>query len=147
MDSSFRWPWVRFKIFPFNEIYLMILKWLSKWRRRDKMTTSLQTTFSSTFLCVEIVVFWFEFHWNGPINNMPTLVQMMATSHYLNLWCHSLLTHICVTRPVDDQKEEECAKLDQKLVQEDTWISERGHFYLRLPYIQWCLFLSPLMRQ
>ena len=42
----------------------------------------------------------------GPINNIPSLVQMMAwrptgqaTSHYLNQWWPSLLLHICVTQP------------------------------------------------
>ena len=39
-----------------------------------------------------------------PINNIPALVSIMAwrrqaTSHYLNQWWSSQLTHICVTRP------------------------------------------------
>ena len=34
-----------------------------------------------------------------PINNIPTSVQILATSHYLNQWWPSSTTHICVTRP------------------------------------------------
>ena len=34
----------------------------------------------------------------GSIDNMPALVQIMAC-HYLNQWCPSSLTHLCVTRP------------------------------------------------
>ena len=33
------------------------------------------------------------------INNIPALVQIMATSHYLHQWWYNLQTHICLTRP------------------------------------------------
>ena len=40
-----------------------------------------------------------------PIDYKPLMLQMMSwcrlgtTSHYMAQWCHSLLTHICITMP------------------------------------------------
>ena len=49
---------------------------------RNKIITISQTTFSKSFSCMKIVVFWFEFHRNlfpwGPTNNTSALVQIMA---------------------------------------------------------------------
>ena len=57
---------------------------LSHWGQ-DKMTVILKTTLSNpfTFSWIKIVVFGYKFRWKlfkGPINNMPSLVQIMA-------WC------------------------------------------------------------
>ena len=46
---------------------------------------------------------------NDPGNSMPVLVQIMAwcrqeTSHYLNQWWLILPTHICVARPLGDNR-------------------------------------------
>ena len=72
------------------------------------MAAVLQTTFSNAFSWMKIYEFWFnmslKFLLKGPINKIPTLVQVMA-------WRRSgdkplsepmmirLLTHICVSRP------------------------------------------------
>ena len=54
---------------------------LTRWSLYNMATMS-QTTFSCSFSCMKSIVFWFKFHWNlfpnGPINNMPGLVQIMA---------------------------------------------------------------------
>ena len=48
----------------------------------DKMVAISQTTFSNAFSWMKSFVFRFEFHWifthNGPIHNIPALVQIMA---------------------------------------------------------------------
>ena len=76
-------------------------------RGRDKMAAIFQT-FSNAFPWIKIVVFWWQFYWNlypreGPINNFPPLVQIMAwhqvTSHYLNQWWLILMTHLCCAQP------------------------------------------------
>ena len=80
---------------------------LTRWGR-DKIAAIFQTTFSNGFFLNENV--WIsinislKFVPKGPINNIPTLVQIMAwrrsgdkpSSEPMMV---SLLTHICVTRP------------------------------------------------
>ena len=81
---------------------------LSHWGR-NKMDIS-QITFSNAFSWMKMYEFGLRLHWSlflrakGPINNIPSLVQIMA-------WCRScdkplsepmvvsLLKHICVTGP------------------------------------------------
>ena len=70
------------------------------------MGAILHTIFSNRFYCMEVVVFWLEFHWSLfpwiqlTINN-PALVQVFqqATSDNLKQRWQSVLAHICVTRP------------------------------------------------
>ena len=55
-------------------------------------------TFSSTFSCIKIVVFWFNFPHFFPIQQWANLVLIMvwcqkATSHYLHHW---LCIYICI---------------------------------------------------
>ena len=81
---------------------LWVVVYLSHWGR-DNLTTISQTIFSNAF-CWMIIQISLKFIPKGPIDNMPALIQIlawrrMATSHYLNQWWPSLLTHICVTRP------------------------------------------------
>ena len=46
---------------------------------RDKMAAISQATFPNSFSCLEIVVFWFKFHWNlVPIDNKWLFVLVMA---------------------------------------------------------------------
>ena len=55
----------------------------------DKMDAILQRIFSNSFSWMIIVIFWCKFHWNtfpmGPIDNMPTLVQVMAWHQTSNM--------------------------------------------------------------
>ena len=79
-----------------------VVVYLSHWDR-DNLTTISQTIFSNAF-CWMIIQISLKFIPKGPIDNMPALIQIlawrrMATSHYLNQWWPSLLTHVCVTRP------------------------------------------------
>ena len=80
---------------------------LSHWGR-DKMAANFLMTFSNAFFSNENI--WIpikislKFVPKGPINNISALVQIMAwcrpgDTHYRNQLWHSLLTHICVTRP------------------------------------------------
>ena len=69
---------------------------LTHWGR-DKTAANLQTTISNALPWMKMYEFRLKFHWNlflmvqyGPINNIPSLVQIMpwytgqATSHQLN---------------------------------------------------------------
>ena len=67
-----------------------------------------QTTFSNAFSWMKMYKFRLRFHWNlfpkGPINHIPTLVQIMAWRRpgdklLSESMMVSLLAHICVTRP------------------------------------------------
>ena len=57
---------------------LSVLLLLTYWGR-DKMAVNFQTTYSKPFSSMKNVVFWLKFHWNlldqGPIDNIPALVQ------------------------------------------------------------------------
>ena len=75
---------------------------------RDKMAAILQTTFSDAFLWNKNVYTWIKislkFVPKGPINNIPTLVQIMAWRRpgdkpLSEPMMVSLPTHICVTQP------------------------------------------------
>ena len=48
--------------------------------------------------CMDLIKISLKFVPKGPINNIPALVQMMATSHYLNQWWVDYWC-ICITRP------------------------------------------------
>ena len=80
---------------------------LTHWGR-DKMAAIIQTTFSSAFSWIKMYEFRLRFHWifvpKGSINNIPSLVQIMAWRRpgdkpLSEPMMVSLLTHICVTRP------------------------------------------------
>ena len=73
---------------------------------RYKMATISQKTFSNAFFWMTIYEFRLRYHGSlllVPINNIPTLVQIMAGRPGDGLNSEpvmaSLLTHICVTRP------------------------------------------------
>ena len=66
-----------------------------------------QTTFSNAFSSMKMTKLWFKFHWNMFSGVQLTISQHwfrwwlgaeQATSHYLNQWWPSSLTHICGTR-------------------------------------------------
>ena len=76
---------------------------LTHWGR-DKMDAISQTTLSNTFLRMKMLELWLKFVPEGPINNIPALVQIMAWRHpgdkpLSEPMLVRLLTHICVTRP------------------------------------------------
>ena len=75
---------------------------------RDKMAAIFQTTFWNAFSWMNMYEFRLKFHWNLFLRVQLTISQhwcrwwlgpSQATSHYLNPWWYSLLTHICVTWP------------------------------------------------
>ena len=101
-------PSLRFIYARYNPPSLFTCRhWLTNWGR-DKMAAFSQTTFSNAFSLIKMFEFRLQFQLKyvpkGPINNIPTLFQIMA-------WCRSgdkllsesmlvsLPTHICVTRP------------------------------------------------
>ena len=72
------------------------------------MAVIFQTTFSNAFSWMKMNEFRLRFHWSfvpkGQMNNIPSLVQMMAWRRpghkpLSEAMMVSLLTHICVTRP------------------------------------------------
>ena len=80
---------------------------LTHWGR-DKMAAISQTTHSNTFSWMKLLRISIEISLNfvpkGAINNIPALVQIMATRHSGNKPLSEpmlvyLPTHICVTRP------------------------------------------------
>ena len=77
---------------------------------RDKMAAvTSQTTFSNEFSWMKMYEYRLRFHWSlflmqGPINNIPALVQIMAWRRpgdkpLSGPMMVRLPTHICVTRP------------------------------------------------
>ena len=77
-------------------------------RGPDNMAAIFQTTLSNVFSSLEIVVFWWKFHWNLFPSVKWTLLQHWcrswlgawpAPSHYLNQCWLNLMTNIRVTRP------------------------------------------------
>ena len=79
---------------------------LTHWGR-DKMDTISQTILSNAFSWMKIFEFRLKFHWSLFLRVQLTIFQhlfrywfgaVQATSHYLNQWWSSQLTHICVTR-------------------------------------------------
>ena len=80
---------------------------LTHWGR-DKMAVIFQTIFSNAFSWMKMFNFRLRFHWIVFPRVQLTIFQhwfrwwlgaVQATSHYLNQWWYSLLTHICVIRP------------------------------------------------
>ena len=80
---------------------------LTHWGR-NKMAAIFQTTFSNGFPWMKIYEFRLNFHWRlfleGTINNIPTLVQVMAWHRpgdkpLSEPMMVSLPTQLCVTRP------------------------------------------------
>ena len=80
---------------------------LTHWGR-DKIDAILQTTCSNAFSWMKIFEFRLKFHWSLFLKVQFTIFQHwfrqwlgaeQATSHYLNQWWPSSMTHICVTRP------------------------------------------------
>ena len=76
--------------------------------RPRQLSEKLQTPFSNAFCSMKMFEFFIiislKFASKGPIDNKSVLAQVMAwrrraTSHYLNQWWPSSLTHKCVTRP------------------------------------------------
>ena len=73
-----------------------------------KMTAKLQTTFSTTFSWMKIVLFWIKCHWSLFPRVQLIIFQHsfrwwlgtnQLTSHYLKLWWASLIIHICIIWP------------------------------------------------
>ena len=97
---------------PINHVYdtdnlQQHLLWLNT-LRPGKMTSILRATFSNSLSWMEIVLFWFNFHWNlFPMIPLTICKHWFrqwigvnrVTYHYLKQWRFSLLTQICVTRP------------------------------------------------
>ena len=123
VNSPHKWPVTR-KMFPFDDVImcgcnkvgpqhndsrgyiswsvLYFLPWLTCWGH-NKMTAILQMTFS-----MKIAVISLKFHWSLLSKVQLTTIRFFFnsgnglvpnTSHYLNQREHSLLTHLCVTRP------------------------------------------------
>ena len=72
------------------------------------MADILQITFSNAFSAMKIAVFWLKSHWNMFQKAQLRMVlhrfkqwlgTWQATSHYLNQWWPSLVTHICISWP------------------------------------------------
>ena len=91
------------KSLPFHSARNALTHW-----GRDKMAAIFQTTFSNGFSWMKMYEFRLTFHWSlfqkGPINNIPTLVQITVWRRsgdkpLSEPMMVSLLTHICVTRP------------------------------------------------
>ena len=77
---------------------------LTHWDR-DNMAAILWMTFSNAFSWMKI--YEFQFHWNLFLRVQSTIFQDwfrwwlgvgQATSHYLDQWWYSLLTHLFITR-------------------------------------------------
>ena len=73
-------------------------------RDRDKMDANFMTIFSYAFSWMKIYEFRLKFFPNGPINNISSLVQIMAWRRpgdkpFSESMMVILLTHICATRP------------------------------------------------
>ena len=75
---------------------------------RDKMSASLQTTFSNAFSGLKLFEFRLKLHWRLSQRVTFTKCQhwfrewldaKQATGQYLNQWWPMLSTHKCVTRP------------------------------------------------
>ena len=80
---------------------------LTHWGR-DEMDAISQTPFSNAFSWMKMLEYRLKFQWNLFLRVQLTIFQHwfrlwlgagQATSHYLNQWWSSLLTHICVSRP------------------------------------------------
>ena len=75
---------------------------LTHWGR-DKMAGIFQKTVPNAFSLMKMYEFRLKIHWNlcqySSIGSDNGFGADQATSHYLNQWWYSLLTHICVTRP------------------------------------------------
>ena len=78
---------------------------LTHWGR-GKMSAIFQTPFSNAFSWIKIVVFWWKFRWNLFPRVQLTIFQLwfrewlgasQETSHYLNQWWLSLMTHTGIT--------------------------------------------------
>ena len=101
---------------------------LTHWDR-DKIDAILQTTFSNGFSWMKMYEFRLTFHRSGPrgpINNIPTLVQIMAWRRPGDKPLSEPMmvrspTHICVTRP-------QWVKLDGVLLI-FRYITERDHYH------------------
>ena len=75
-------------------------------RGRARWSPFSQTIFSYASSWMRTFDFQTKFHWNMFLAVLLTInhrwfrvVAEQATSHYLNQWWYSLLTHICVTWP------------------------------------------------
>ena len=87
--------------------YLNYLDAILTQRGRDKMATIFQSTFSNGFYWMKMYEFLLTFHWSvpgGPLNNIPTLVQVMTWRRpgdkpLSEPMMVRLPKHICVTRP------------------------------------------------
>ena len=111
---------------------------------RDKMAAMSQTTFSNEFSWMKTFEFRLRFGWNLFLRFELTTFQHLfrwwlgadqVTSHYLNQWWSSLLTHICVTLPqwVNVLFKSCCWILGYLLqgwhacLMDDNWLSETQH--------------------
>ena len=97
--------------------------------RLRKIVVIFQKTFSNTFSGMKVYEFWFQLHWSlfigDPINNIPTLVQIMAWRRpgdkpLFEPITVSLLTHICHSASMGKQcgsiwNHEPMATMDQVL--------------------------------
>ena len=84
-----------------------ILALLTHWGQ-DKMAAISQTTFSNALSWMKMLEFRLRFHWSLFAGAQLTIFQHwfrqwlgadQGTSHYLNQWWPTLVTHICVSRP------------------------------------------------
>ena len=85
--------------------------WIMRLITKKKRPPCLAGDIFKLFSLQKIIVFRFKFRWNffhRGLNNCNSVIQHLfgywlgveqATSHYLNQWWLSLLTHICFTRP------------------------------------------------
>ena len=95
--------WTRSTLEWLKYIFLSSTHW-----GQDKMAVIFQTTFSTAFPWMEMFEFRLKFHWNLFLRVQLIILQHWfrkwlgaepATSHYLNQWWPTLVTHICVPRP------------------------------------------------
>ena len=100
--------WIMMKI----SIWLRLQEFLSvacfttfNIRVEKKIVTILQRTFSKSSFWMCTCHFDIEFHLyislftNWQRASIGSRYDIARNGHYLNQWCYSLLTHICVTRP------------------------------------------------
>ena len=115
---------------------------LTHWGR-DKMAAFIQTTFCNAFPWMKIFVFWLKFQWSLFLGVQLIITELwfrkwlgagQATSHYLNQWWPSLMTHVRFTWPQWVKSLETGLSLE-KLVQADNeeiikflhcWLFVRG---------------------
>ena len=103
------------------------VSYLTYWGR-DKMAAIVKTTFSNAFYWMKMYGFRFQCHWRWFLGVQLTQFQHwfrqwlgadQGTTHHMNPWWLSLVTHMCVTRP-------QCVKLYGYLTLYQQYVQVQG---------------------